>query len=213
MVEAAARTPVYDLGTSARFAKEVGLVSHLFDESSYRAGGYRPDMTLGTSRCDFDCDVQDLSGIADGTAGSVLSISVLEHVLDPRQAVREMWRILRPGGLAVVSVPFFVSYHGKSDCVVNPVYVRGSARQVDSSHAGYGDYWRFTHEGLALLFGEAGFSTVEVFPIDGWLISRLEALGLYVHLSRIPLVRKLIGRYDHPKLGRMASMHFVRAEK
>lgn len=213
MSEAAANAPVYDLGTNSRFAKEVGLVRHLFDEATYHAGGYRPDMTLGASSCDFDCDIQNLSGIADGTAGSVLSISVLEHVLDPRRAVQEMWRILRPGGLAIVSVPFFVSYHGKSGRDVNPLYTRGGGWQTDSSHGGYGDFWRFTHEGLALLFAEAGFSRVAVYPMDGSLICRLEMLGLYRHLSRVPLIGTLIRRHDKPQLGRMASMHFVRAEK
>jgi len=213
MAEASAQTPVYDLGTSARFAKEVGLVRHLFDESTYRAGGYRPDMTLGSSSCDFDCDIQNLSGIADGEAGSVLSISVLEHVLDPHRAVREMCRILRPGGLAIVSVPFFVAYHGKSGRDVNPVYVRGSNCQTDSSHTGYGDFWRFTHEGLALMFSEAGFSRVDVYPIDGWLIGRLEVLGLYRRLASLSVLRKLIHKLDQPRLGRTTTMHYIRAEK
>lgn len=213
MTEVAAWTPVYDLGTSARFAKEVGLVRHLFDEAAYRAGGFRPDMTLGSSSCDFDCDIQNLSGIANGVAGCVLSISVLEHVLNPHRAVQEMFRILRPGGQAIVSVPFFVSYHGKSGRDANPVYERDSDWQIDSSHAGYGDFWRFTHEGLALMFAEAGFSRVDVYPIDGWLISRLEVLGLYQRLARVPLVRTLIHKIDRPQLGRMTTMHFVRAEK
>lgn len=213
MTEAAAHAPVYDLGTSARFAKEVGLVRHLFDKKNYRAGGYRPDLSLGVDACDFDCDIQQLSGIADGEAGSVLCISVLEHVLDPRAAIREMCRVLRPGGLAIVSVPFFVAYHGKSGRDVNPVYAGGSDWQTDSSHGGYGDFWRFTHEGLALMFAEAGFSRVDVYPIDGWLISRLEVLGLYHRLARLPLLRTLIHKLDRPRLGRTTTMHFVRAEK
>lgn len=213
MAEAAVRKPVYDLGTSARFAKEVGLVRHLFDEAAYYAGGYRPDLSFGTDACDFECDIQELSGIATGAAGAVLCISVLEHVLDPRAAIREIYRILRPGGLAVVSVPFLVAYHGKSKRNVNPVYVRDGDWHVDSSHNGYGDFWRFTHEGLALLFAQGGFARVDVYPIDGWLISRLEILGLYRRLARIPVVRTLIHKLDRPRLGRATTLHFVRAEK
>ena len=213
MAEASSRNPCYDLGTSARFAKEVGLVRYLFDQKTYRAGGYRPDLSLEVDACDFDCDVQQLSNIGDGEAGSVLCISVLEHVLDPQAAVREMCRILRSGGLAIVSVPFFVSYHGKTGPCSNPVYVRGMDWKIDSSHGGYGDFWRFTHEGLALMFAEAGFSKVDVYPIDGWLISRLEVLGLYKRLARIPVLRTLIHKFDRPKLGRTTTMHFVRAEK
>jgi SAM-dependent methyltransferase len=213
MSEAAAKTPVYDLGTSSRFAKEVGLVRHLFDENTYRACGYQPDWSMGADACDFDCDIQQLSGIADGEAGSVLCISVLEHVLDPHAAVREMCRVLQPGGLAIVSVPFFVAYHGKSGRDVNPMYARGSDWEMDSTHDGYGDFWRFTHEGLALMFAKAGFCRVDIYPVDGWLISRLEMLGLYRRLARLPVLRTLIHKLDRPQLGRMTTMHFVRAEK
>lgn len=41
----------------------------------------------------------------DGHFGVVLSHEVLEHVLDDRQAVREAWRVLAPGGRIVVFVP------------------------------------------------------------------------------------------------------------
>lgn len=213
MGEAAAQLPVYDLGTSARFAKEVGLVRHLFDEASYRAGGYRPDLSLGELACDFSCDIQNLSGIDDGEAGSVLCLSVLEHVLYPERAVREISRILRPGGLAIVSVPFFVAYHGKSGRGANPVFDRNKGWQSDSSHGGYGDFWRFTHEGLAFLFAEAGFSRIDVFPIDGRLISRLQMLGIYHRLHGLPFLASLMARLDQPRLGRATTMHFVRAEK
>lgn len=212
MAEAATRTPVYDLGTSARFAKEVGLVRHLFDPASYYAGGYRPDFDLAEP-CDFDCDIQNLSQIGDHTAGSVLCLSVLEHVVDPRAAVREIYRILKPGGLAIISVPFFVSYHGRRTTVSNPRYTKDMDWRVDSSHSAYGDFWRFTHEGLVLLLAEAGFAMVDVYPIDGWLVSRLELLGLNRRLTGIPFLRGLIHSMDTPRPGRLTTMHFVRAEK
>jgi SAM-dependent methyltransferase len=212
MAEAANRTPVYDLGTSARFAKEVGLVRHLFDERNYFAGGFRPDFSVANA-CDFDCDIQNLTNLPDGQAGSVLCLSVLEHVVEPQRAIREMYRILRPGGLAIVSAPFYVSYHGKSRRDINPVYSSERDFTIDSSHSGYGDFWRFTHEGLALMFAKAGFSRVDVYPIDGWLISRLEILGLYRRFVRLPFLRSLIHKLDRPRLGRMTTIHFVRAEK
>lgn len=42
---------------------------------------------------------------ADGTFDVLLSHEVLEHVDDDRQAVREAYRVLRPGGRLVVFVP------------------------------------------------------------------------------------------------------------
>lgn len=175
------------LWTSARFAKEVGLVRHLSDDAAYRAGGYHPDMTLGSSKCDYLMSITFQAWIAR-QVGCYPSRywSTCLTLINPFE---KMCRILRP------------------------VYERHSDWQTDSSHAGYGDFWRFTHEGLALMFAEAGFSRVEVYPIDGWLISRLEVLGLYRYLTRLPVLRTLIHKFDRPRLGRSATMHFVRAEK
>lgn len=41
----------------------------------------------------------------DGFFGAVLLLDVLEHVPDERAAIREIGRVLRPGGQLVVSVP------------------------------------------------------------------------------------------------------------
>jgi SAM-dependent methyltransferase len=47
----------------------------------------------------------DLSALPfdDGSFGAVASLWVLYHLADPRQAVREARRVLRPGGLYVTS--------------------------------------------------------------------------------------------------------------
>ena len=213
MADAATRTPVYDLGTSGRFAKETGLVRHVFEESGYKAGGYRPDRIGGPDGCDFHCDLQDMANIADGEAGSVICLSVLEHVVDPQRAVREIARILRPGGLAIVSVPLFYGYHGKSGRVANPIHDQNVPWDVDSRHSGYGDFWRVTHEGLGLMFAQAGFSRVEVFPIEGRWLALLQLCGLYHRIRRIPLIAGLLRRMDRPRLGSLTSMHYVRAER
>jgi len=215
MREVALNKPVYDLGTHSRFFKEMGLVRDLFDPKAYKAGGYKPDLSQGEANCDLDCDLHNLSGIPDGAAGSVVCLSVLEHVLDPQQALKEIHRILRPQGLFVASVPFAYPHHGKSGReVANPLYHRNAEGWIsDSSHEGYSDYWRYTHEGLAYLFMRAGFSRIDVYPIDGRLISRLQLCGLYDKLARIPLLRGLIHRLDKAKLGTLTTMHYVRAEK
>ena len=43
--------------------------------------------------------------LADGAADVVTSFTVLEHVPDERAALAEMHRVLRPGGVLIVSVP------------------------------------------------------------------------------------------------------------
>jgi SAM-dependent methyltransferase len=41
-----------------------------------------------------------------------MSLSTLEHIRRDQEALSEMWRILRPGGLLVLAVPFLYRVHG-----------------------------------------------------------------------------------------------------
>ncbi len=74
--------------------------------------------------------------IDDATFDCVVCTGTLEHVRDPWQAVREMTRILRPGGVVHIDVPFMQGYHA------DPT-----------------DYWRFTLDGLRLLCN--GFEEID----------------------------------------------------
>lgn len=61
----------------------------------------------------------------------VICTEVLEHTLRPFDAVREMHRILKPGGLLAISVPFNFRIHGPlPDC------------------------WRFTEHGLRAILSD-----------------------------------------------------------
>jgi len=67
---------------------------------------------------------------------------VLEHVPDPVQAAKSMLGMLRPGGVAIVSVPFLLRVHPHPE-----------------------DYWRFTPAGLREVLSTAGF---EVSKVESW---------------------------------------------
>lgn len=71
----------------------------------------------------------------------VLSQETLEHVADPFQAVREMGRVLKQGGVLYLQVPFVLGYHPDPE-----------------------DYWRFTHSGVRRLIEQAGLSCERVEP-------------------------------------------------
>jgi SAM-dependent methyltransferase len=61
----------------------------------------------------------------------VTCIDVLEHLLDDRKAIRELVRILRPGGVLVVSVPAFMFLWGDHDTMYghHRRYTTGEMRQ------------------------------------------------------------------------------------
>jgi len=48
---------------------------------------------------------------ADGSFDAVIAQAVLEHVVDPWQAVEEMHRVLRPNGLVYAETPFMQQVH------------------------------------------------------------------------------------------------------
>lgn len=55
-----------------------------------------------------DCvDITDMRQYADGAFDAVLCSHVLEHVPDDRRALREIFRILKPGGWGLLAVPIY----------------------------------------------------------------------------------------------------------
>ena len=66
--------------------------------------------------------------LADNQFDCVFCTGVLEHIRDPWQVVREIHRVLKPGGTIHLDAPFMQAFH------LDPV-----------------DYWRFTIDGLRLL--------------------------------------------------------------
>jgi SAM-dependent methyltransferase len=78
-------------------------------------------------------------------ADIVFSISALEHLYEPLVMVMSAWRLLRPGGLFFLQVPFQWWVH-------------------EAPH----DYVRFTRYGLEHLLRAAGFVDLEIEPTGGF---------------------------------------------
>ncbi len=75
----------------------------------------------------------------DASLDFVLTQEVLEHVPDPFFAVREISRVLKPGGMCYCQLPFQIGYH-----------------------PGPTDYWRFSVQGIKELFSGAGWEVQKV---------------------------------------------------
>jgi len=97
----------------------------------------------------------------------VVSDQVLEHVhCNPQEAVDEIFRVLKPGGVAINTTCFLTPFHGE------PVY----------GAEGAGDYWRFTCHGLRYLHRRYS----SIIAADGWgnpFMGVVNALGL----TRMPV--------------------------
>lgn len=121
----------------------------------------------------------------NNTCDGVLLEYVLEHVEDPRDLLKEVFRVLKPGAPVLATVPFKQNYHACPN-----------------------DYWRFTHEGLEKLLASEGFTDikVEVYggPVSAFIDAKKEFLAtifsfgipaLYDYLSQLFIIPFIPLRY------------------
>jgi SAM-dependent methyltransferase len=108
----------------------------VYNPRSYFGDGY---VTFGEHDEDTKGDLLALP-FPDDTFNGVVLTEVLEHCIDPKGAVAEVFRVLKPGGLLLVTSPFWWPTHD----------VEGE----------YKDYWRFTRQGWELLL--EAFTKVEI---------------------------------------------------
>ena len=107
------------------------------------------------------------------TFDTVLATEVLEHVENVERAAAELFRVLRPGGHALITVPYLYPTH----------------------EAPY-DFRRFTHFGLADLLRRNGFEVLSLQAKGGPGI-------MLAHYAVLAVTQALGTRADHPRLRRM----------
>ena len=78
--------------------------------------------------------------LADASFDTVVSTEVLEHVTEPLVALKEMRRVLKPGGYLILTTPMYWPRH----------------------EAPY-DFFRYPYDGLLHLFKESGWEVVRMF--------------------------------------------------
>jgi len=103
--------------------------------------------------------VSDLTSLPfeSDSVALIVCDNVLEHVTEPTKAVREMYRILEPGGMAYISTPFLYPFHSSPS-----------------------DYHRWTHQGLRHLLRE--FKIIEI-GVRGGAMSGLTIWLCYMSAS------------------------------
>lgn len=113
----------------------------IFDGLSYQS----TDMPGGFYKepHDFECFLHDIPK-PDNTYDCVVLSQVLEHVPDPLAVLKELCRILKPGGKLLLSVPLNTPLHGE------PWHFFG-----------------FTHYGIAELASKSGLMLSDVEKVGG----------------------------------------------
>jgi SAM-dependent methyltransferase len=122
-------------------------------------------------------DVMRMPQVPDGRYDAVVSHQVLEHLPRPWEALAEFHRVLRPGGMLVISVPHL-------------------SRRHELPH----DYFRFTQEGMASVLRDAHFENIVVQPVGG-LMSFLHHQVSCVFpglLAPLPLVGGILAALNLP---------------
>lgn len=97
------------------------------------------------------CGSAECLPFKDGSIDTLIMTEVLEYLSSPPEALKELYRILAPQGLGLISIPFLVPVHG--------------------------DHWadraRFTPVKLRELFSAAGFQDPDIEPVG--------SLGAVIH--------------------------------
>jgi SAM-dependent methyltransferase len=79
---------------------------------------------------------------------SAICTAVLEHLEEPESALRECFRLLRPSGYAIYSIPFIWHLHEPPR-----------------------DFYRYSKYGIKYLFEKAGFEIVEIRALSGFWVT------------------------------------------
>jgi SAM-dependent methyltransferase len=142
-----------DAGSLLHFAPEWCLQQRL-----QRVPGLRYVTTdLDPGKGELELDITALA-LADASFGAIICSHVLEHVPDDAAAMRELHRVLRPGGWAIVMVPLDT---GRASTYEDPAVVTPGQRELA--------YWQDDH--------------VRLYAPD--IVGRLSAAGFTVSIERV----------------------------
>jgi SAM-dependent methyltransferase len=96
--------------------------------------------------------------VADSSFDSAICTAVLEHLEEPEQALRECYRAIKSGGVAIYSVPFIWHLHEEPR-----------------------DFYRFSKYGLKYLFEKVGFEIIEIKPLSGFWVTFGQLFVYYIY--------------------------------
>lgn len=128
------------------------------------------DIEERTAGVTYVGDIQAMPQVPTEYYDTAVSLEVFEHVPDPRAAAAEVSRILRPGGVFIMSVPHLSRLHEEPY-----------------------DFFRYTKYGVRRILEDAGFSDVRVTKRGGLLtfVGHQLSTAILTMTWRVPGLRRL----------------------
>ena len=184
-------SPVFEFGSYQVDGQEgYANLRGLFATKSYVGCDMRPGP--GVDR------VEDVTAISlpDESAGTVLCIETFEHVFEVSKAFDEVFRLLKPGGIFVITSPLNFRIHGYPDDYwrMTPSCLRRQLSTYAARVSGYQGYHAFPHTVMGI-----GLKA----PVTPDCVTRLEKL---VEAYQTWLARTEASLPLSEKLRRRASM-------
>ncbi|MEW6102534.1 MAG: class I SAM-dependent methyltransferase [bacterium] len=142
----------------------------LLDKTRYIA----IDRYVTNKDLDVIADIENLPFL-NNSLDTVICMQVLEHIKKPWRGLEEIYRVIKPEGYVIVSVPHIFYIHGEPE-----------------------DYFRFTKYGISFLMKEAGFdvSSIEVSNgFVGFIVSFFQVILLSLCFN-IPIIYTIVKRIN-----------------
>ena len=117
---------------------------HLFAHARYETADFMAVKKKRYVEQDYVCDLASIP-VEDGRFDHVVLTQVLEHLPEPGDVLRELHRVLKPGGTLWLTAPFFYVEHERPH-----------------------DYYRYTRFGLRHLLAATGFEVREMTWLEGY---------------------------------------------
>ena len=209
------REPRFEVGDIfPSLEREMEGYTHLFRGTVLNAGAGHRDIShlvdgevvnqdietgLHNENIDVLSPLHDIP-VQDGSYDVVICNAVLEHVENPNDVIAEFHRVLRPGGVLYLVVPF-----------------------IQPEHLDPTDFQRYTSDGLQTLVRHHGFAVREASPVHsvyttlGWIfVEWLRPFpgwrGWLLRWSILPWVRRKATRSTN-QVHSLASAYRVVAER
>lgn len=106
--------------------------------------------------------------VLSSSLNTVVSFQVMEHIANPQEFMNEIFRVLVPGGHAVITTPFMWAEHEQPY-----------------------DYFRYTRYGLEKLASDAGFEVIMIQADTGTMTSAALRVTYWLNHFRLGPLRPL----------------------